>query len=102
MADDDLAGNPDEAAIKEFHAAARRRQVWIMFIASGVLIALGAVLIILMFVLEPTLETSHSAIYRARGEAGEVKLAIYGLVSLGLGIAAAWNGWRIHKGARYG
>src|SRR5690242_1553308 len=99
---DDLAGNPDEAAIKEFHAAARRRQVWIMFITAAVLIAFGAVMIILMFVLEPTIEASHSAAYRGRGEAGEIKLAIYGLVAIGIGLGAAWNGWRIKKGARYG
>src|SRR5437899_657978 len=99
---DELAGNPDEAAIKEFHAAARRRQVWIMFIAAGVLIAIGAVLIILMFVLEPTIEASHSAAYRGRGKAGEVKLAIYGLAAIAFGLGAAWNGWRIRKGARYG
>jgi hypothetical protein len=73
-----------------------------MFITAGVLLALGGVLITLMFVLEPTIETSHSAAYRGRGEAGEIKLAIYGLVAVGLGLAAAWNGWRIHKGARYG
>ncbi|SRR5258706_7252796 len=99
---DELTGNPDEAAIRDFLAAARRRQVRIMFITSALLIAIGAVLIILMFVLEPTIETSHSAAYRGRGAAGEIKLAIYGLVAVGLGIAAALNGWRIHKGARYG
>jgi hypothetical protein len=99
---DELDGNPDAAAIREFHAAARRRQVWIMFITAGVLFTLGAVLIILMLVLEPTIETSHSAAYRGRGAAGEVKLAIYGGAAIVLGCIAAWNGWRIHKGARYG
>jgi hypothetical protein len=99
---DELDGNPDAAAIRAFHLAARKRQVRIMFIAAAVLIAIGAFLIVLTFVLAPTVAESHSAAYRGRGEAGEVKLAIYGLAALVLGFGAAWNGWRIHKGARYG
>jgi hypothetical protein len=79
----------DDAAIAEFHAAARRRQVRIFAITSVLCLALGIVILLVTF-------TAGAA--PEGGARYEVKTLIFGIGFLVAGGGAALTAWRVRRG----
>lgn len=84
--------NPDDAAIAEFHRAARKRKAWIFAIA-GVVAFIGGLAAVVL-----TLVAGGDA---REGDAGahyEIRTLVLGGALLGSGAWAAWQAWRIGSG----
>jgi hypothetical protein len=85
--------NPDEAAIAEFHRAARRRKAWIFAIA-GIVALLGGIAAVLLTVLaggEPDPMTGRTNGYEAR-------TFILGAALIGAGAWMCFVAFRIGSG----
>ncbi len=83
-------GDSDEAAIAEFHAAARRRNVKIFAVAAGLCIVIGVLLLVVAV-------TATDAIDQSGGRF-ESRTYLYSgaLVVAGLGFAV--KAWKTHRG----
>jgi hypothetical protein len=88
-----MDANNDDAAIAEFHAAARRRHMWIFAVAGLLCIALGAVIVVVTIVASfATNDVTHT---QARFEA---KTFVAGLAFIGAGIGSGWKAIRTARG----
>lgn len=85
--------NPDEAAIEEFHHAARRRNVRVFAIASAICLLIGVAIVIVTFAADAATDEHTHATRRF-----EIRTLIYaaGFLVAGFGLGA--NAWRVHKG----
>lgn len=98
-----MDANPDEAAIAEFHRAARRRNVRIYGIAALVCVAIGIAIIVVGVIAGDTTDQGYVPSYsRARARSGEVRSIVYGLAFVVAGLGAAWRAIRIGRGGQMG
>ena len=94
---DEAAVDPDAAAIAEFHAAARRRNVRIFAIAGILCLAIGVGFVVVAVTAGETIDHRHYG--WGRSEANELKTIVGGIAFVAAGIGMLWNAYRIRRGA---
>lgn len=87
----------DDAAIAEFHAAARRRQIRIFAITSLVCLAIGIAILVVVFTAGAAAPSSPYS--RGTAIRYEVRTLVFGVAFVVAGGAAAWKAFRIRTGA---
>jgi hypothetical protein len=91
--------NPDAAAIAEFHAAAHRRQVRIMFITSMICLALGVLVLVVAVTAGSTIDDSTGDYTRWSAYRADLKVILLGVGFLVAGVGAGVHGMGMRKQA---
>ena len=91
-----------DTAIAEYLAAARRRQVHILFAAAAVCLLIGAMLLVVTLTLGADISDSDTSVYQAKAEGGVLKTVLAGAGFLVAGFGLGWKGIRIRHGATLG
>jgi uncharacterized membrane protein HdeD (DUF308 family) len=94
-----MDANNDDAAIAEFHAAARKRNFRILLITSVVCLLIGVVVIIVAITAGSTIDDSiHNSYSRGRALGNEIKVLIFGCAFIVAGIVAAVTAFKTRNG----